>query len=227
MSQHPPTLSAKAYEAIRSAIVTGRLRPGAKLVVRPLAEELHLSPTPIKAALAALEGEGFVVAIPHRGYFVPEVSSSDMREIYELREVIDGIAARNAARKRKRAALTAMLRRLLSEQRQLVGRGHLSGYSDLDLRFHQAIWHASSNSRLTVVAENLVGQVRAGSGGSSRLPGRLPTALREHEAIIAAIADGDHEEAERLARAHVRMAGKALDAVLLHPEQIIDLQETS
>jgi Bacterial regulatory proteins, gntR family len=97
---------------------------GVKVVVRPLSERLSLSPTPIKAALAGLERDGFLTAIPHRGSYVPQVNVQDMRD--------------------------------------------------------RAIWNASGNSRLAQVTDNLVGQVRFGSGSSSRLPGRIAAALHEH-----------------------------------------------
>jgi len=208
------TLAAEAYGTVREAILTGRLAPGSKVVVRPLAEQMALSPTPIKAALAALEREGFLVAVPHRGYFVPEVKAADMREIYELREVIDGIAARNAARTEDRQALTAELGDLLHRQQQCVDHGDLSGYSDLDVLFHAAIWQRCGNSRLVQVAENLLGQVRFGSGSSARMAGRLPRALAEHADILAALRAGESALAEWHTREHVRLAGQALDQSL-------------
>jgi len=64
------TLNREAYKALRRAILGRKLPPGRKLIVRVLAEELGLSPTPIKEALSALEREGLVVAVPHPGYFV-------------------------------------------------------------------------------------------------------------------------------------------------------------
>lgn len=213
------TLAGQAYEAVRAAILDGRLAPGSKVVVRPLAEGLGLSATPIKAALAALEREGFLVAVPHRGYFVPEVDAADLREIYELREVIDGIAARDAARKENPQEFLAKLGHLLEEQRLCVDRGDLSGYSDLDVLFHMAIWERAGNRRLIQVAGNLLGQVRFGSGNSARLAGRLPLALTEHASILAALSAHDPVLAERHTRSHVRQAGEALNQFLLNHER--------
>ncbi len=208
------TLARQAYEAIRDRILGGRLPAGSKVVVRPLAEELKLSPTPIKAALAALEREGFLVSEPHRGYFVPRVDRRDMQEIYELREVIDGIAARDAATTRAHAELATHLADLLAEQRRIAQRGDLSAYSELDLEFHRAIWESSGNSRLLRVAENLLGQVRLGSGHSAQVPGRVAHSLEEHAEIVATLRAGDRVAAEEAARRHVRRAAEALDAYL-------------
>jgi DNA-binding GntR family transcriptional regulator len=204
------TLMQQAYAAIRQMIITGELSVGAKVVVRPLSERLSLSPTPIKAALAGLERDGFLTAIPHRGYYVPEVNVQDMREIYELREVLDGIAARNAAALPGAAAFVHdTLGPLYERQESAQAQQDPIGYSDADLEFHRAIWHASGNSRLAQVTDNLVGQVRFGSGSSSRLPGRVASALHEHASIMAAVAAGDTARAERESRAHVRRSATA------------------
>jgi DNA-binding GntR family transcriptional regulator len=203
------TLMQQAYAAIRQMIITGELTVGSKVVVRPLSERLRLSPTPIKAGL---ERDGFLTAIPHRGYYVPEVNVQDMREIYELREVLDGIAARNAAALPGAAAFVDdMLKPLYLKQEASQVLLDTVGYSDADLEFHRAIWQASGNSRLAQVTDNLVGQVRFGSGSSSRLPGRIAAALHEHASIMEALASGDSGRAERASRAHVRRSAAAFE----------------
>ena len=215
-----------AYAAIRSAIIEGRLPPGHKVTVRPLAEELGLSPTPIKGALAALEREGFLVAVPHRGYFIPDVSTNDMNEIYELREVLDGIAARRSAAAETHTELAKELKGLLARQHACVTRGDLAGYSDLDVTFHQAILTASGNARLSQVAGNLLGQLRLGRIASTQVPGQVTRSLAGHAEIIAAIGAGDGNAAEDAGRDHVRSAGAALSAYrgrLLQRQQLCEL----
>lgn len=204
------TLVQAAYESVRAAILDGQLAPGSRVTVRPLAEQLGLSPTPLQGALAALEREGFLVAIPHRGYFVPEVGINDLLELYELREAVDGIAARRAAAAPEHAAIADDLRTLVEQQRTAVDENDLSRYGDLDVLFHRRIWEGSNNSRLLPIAENLIAQVRLGNRLSAQAPGRLPAALGEHEAIMSAIDNGDARAAERQIRRHVQQAGRAL-----------------
>lgn len=211
MSLPRSSLSSMAYRELRRAILSGRLAPGSHVTVRPLCEEFGLSATPVKAALTALEREGFLVLLQHRGFFVPEVDRDDMRELYELREVLDGIAARRVAALASRDALVARLTSLVAEQRTEVTAGNLSGYGDLDVLFHQEILVAAGNGRLQHVAENMIGQLRLGRATSARVPGRPSAALVEHEEIVAAIAAGQHHQAERLARRHVRKSATALD----------------
>jgi DNA-binding GntR family transcriptional regulator len=212
MSIDRRTLSQQAYAETRLLIVNGSLVPGQKVIVRALAEKLALSATPIKSALAALERDGFLIAIPHRGYFVPEVNVHDMREIYELREVLDGIAARDAASLPNPAQFVReVLEPLYSRLQESLESGSGISYSDSDIEFHRAIWTASGNSRLARVTDNLSGQLRVGSASSSRLPGRITVAMAEHYSIMAAVAAGDIARAERESREHVRRAADALE----------------
>lgn len=211
MSLQRSSLSSLAYQELRRAILSGRLAPGAHVTVRPLCEQFGLSATPVKAALTALAREGFLVLHPHRGFFVPEVDREDMQELYELREVLDGIAARRVAALSSREALVTRLGELLTCQRTAVLAQDLSGYGDLDVAFHQEILVAAGNGRLRHVAENMIGQLRLGRATSARVPGRPTAALAEHEEIIGAIAAGQEHQAERLARRHVRRSANALD----------------
>lgn len=199
-----------AYDHVRAAVIDGTMPPGARVTVRPLAEYLGLSATPIKAALATLAREGFLVSIPHRGYFIPEVDTKDLLELYELREAVDGMAARRAAAASNRGEVAEQLAELLEKQRQFVAAGDLRTYNELDVEFHHLIWESSGNVRLLAMAENLIAQVRLGNQLSARAPGRLPDALDEHEAIVAAIRHGDVRAAEDQVRQHVRRSGDAL-----------------
>jgi DNA-binding GntR family transcriptional regulator len=214
MSLPRSTLSSMAYSELRQAILSGRLAPGSHVSVRPLCEDFGLSATPVKAALTALEREGFLTLHPHRGFFVPEMDRDDMRELYELREVLDGIAARRSAALDDRVTLIDRLTELLAAQTEQVAARDLTGYGDLDVLFHQEILVAAGNGRLLQVAENMIGQLRFGRATSARVPGRPTAALVEHGEIIAAIAAGQQGQAERLARRHVHRSATALDRYL-------------
>jgi len=134
---------------------------------------------------------------------VPTIGLPDMLEIYELREMLDGVAARKVARSPGAADFVrTVLDPLLTKQRERGGDGDLAGLRDLDVEFHRAIWHASGNGRLAQVTDNLSGQIRLAWSG--RPSGGVPRTLREHEAIMDAIAAGDPVRAERVSRAHVR-----------------------
>lgn len=203
-----------AYSQIRRMIISGELTPGTRVTVRPLVDRLTLSPTPIRTALAALQRQGLLEIQEHRGYFVPQLSRTDMLEIYELREAVDSIASRRAARSPQRMDLVTSLVDLLREQQRCVADGDIDAYAELDVAFHQSIWHGSGNRRLVSVSDNLLGQVRTGNNISARAPGRLEASLVEHAAIVDALREGDARAAERATRRHVRRAGRAVGNLL-------------
>ncbi|MBI5813722.1 MAG: GntR family transcriptional regulator [Meiothermus silvanus] len=213
------TLNREAYKALRRAILGRKLPPGRKLIVRVLAEELGLSPTPIKEALSALEREGLVVAVPHRGYFVLEPTLEDVREIYRLREVLEGLAARLAVENNGKI-LPRKLEKVLQRQRKAAEQGDIESYGDLDLSFHRTLWEAASNKRLLAVAETIDGQIRLLINSSAAIPGRLPSSLAEHEAILQAVAAHDPDSAEAAMREHVQQAGRALERFLSAREMV-------
>lgn len=214
MTLNRTTLNREAYRALRQAILGRKIPPGQKLVVRVLAEELGLSPTPVKEALAALEREGLVVAVPHRGYFVLEPSLEDVREIYSLREVLEGLAARLAVENDGRALLRK-LERLFEKQCEAAERNDIDTYGDLDLAFHRTLWEAAGSKRLLATAETIDGQIRMLINSSAAIPGRLPQSRAEHQAILQAVRDKDPQAAEAAMRTHVRNAGQALEQFLV------------
>lgn len=207
-------LSGEAYDAIRQLVVSGALTPGEHVAVRPLSDRFGLSPTPIRTALAQLARDGLLESRDRRGYFVPALDQKDMFDIYELREVVDAVAARRVAELPNREAFIASLRDQLRAMEEAVAAGDLHLYGELDVVFHGSIWRAADNQRLALIASNLLGQVRAGNKISARAPGRLPVALREHVEIVDALEAGDAERAEIATRMHVKQAKIALGQLL-------------
>src|ERR1700752_5274853 len=91
------TLAEKAFDTLHTAIITGELRPGARLPIEELAALLGMSPMPIREAVRRLDAAGLVENIPHRGARVTELSVSDLAEVYEARLALEGLAIRRAA----------------------------------------------------------------------------------------------------------------------------------
>lgn len=91
------TLAEKAFVALHGAILNGALRPGERLLIEELAEQLEMSPMPIREALRRLDAVGLVEQVPHRGARVAELSVDDLAEVYEARLVLEPLAVRHAA----------------------------------------------------------------------------------------------------------------------------------
>lgn len=207
-------MSQQALAELRRTILTGAIAPGSKLVVRPLAEDLGLSPTPVKAALAALEAEGLVRAVPNRGYFVQTFDAAAIREISAVRGALDRLAAELAAQSPGRAELAKELKRNLTQQRAAVQRSDQQGYADLNHEFHQMVWESTGNRRLADAANDLAGQVRLLVNSSVQGAGRPKQSLKEHQAILEALMAGDAERAGALALSHALHSEETLLALV-------------
>jgi DNA-binding GntR family transcriptional regulator len=202
-----------AYGAVREAVLKRQLLPGERVTVRPLSERLGISPTPVKAALAVLEREGFLVSRKHSGYFVAELTAADMRDIYELRSAVDTLAARDIARARPQELL-GRLSDLLAGQRQALESGDVTRYAELDREFHALIWEGSSNRRLLAIADLLGAQLQLGQNVTIAVPGRPEASLGEHAEILDALQSGDTAAAEQATRRHVAQVIRALESAL-------------
>jgi len=198
------SLTDAAYAAIRTMIIDGRLPAGSRVTVRPIATALELSATPVNAALVRLERDGVLESRLHRGFFVPELSVTDMHEIYEMREGLDTVSVRRAARSDRRQEIADELRESCARQQRWLDAGDIDAYRAEDLDFHQAVWSLSGNERIRRAGESLQDQMRLSNAISARQTGRGPQSVHEHLAVVDAIARGDEDAAEHAARVHLR-----------------------
>lgn len=204
-----PRLGDRTYEAIREAILSGAFRPGAKLTVDHLVARLGVSRTPVKEALIRLEREGLVRIVPRHGAFVVRLTAADAADLYDLREVVEGLAARRAAERMDAAALSE-LDSLLEQSRACLGEPNYARYSHLDVAFHSAIAKASGSPPIQQVLESLRSQTRLLMATSVTLAGRLERSYAEHREIVEALRTGNAERAEQVARAHIRAVRDAV-----------------
>ncbi len=191
-----------ATQTLRNAILDGRLAAGARLKQTDLADQLAISRTPIREALVRLEQEGLVELLPGGGVRVAVLALDEAVELYDLREVLDGLAARLAARRRTAAAL-ARLDRALGRMARCLARGDANQWFPAHVAFHEEIFRAAGNRRLQALSAVVRLSIRHFHPLLLRTEHRLEDADREHRAIFAAIEAQDAEGAERLARAHI------------------------
>lgn len=222
---HRSSLTQEAYNAIRSMITSGDMPPGSRVTVRPLLEKFQLSATPVKAALITLAREGVLESKLHRGFFVPALSPSDMREIYELREALDRLAGRLAAANPSHGSIGRELREKCNLQRRLLEDGDVDAYRRMDIEFHHSLWTLCGNSRLSATGERLMDQMKLGNSLSARLPGRIDKSLSEHLSIVDAIEAGDVKRAGLAAGRHIRSVLQAFnEANEASPEDSVRVQ---
>jgi len=195
----------EASQRLRDAILNGRLAGGARLRQTELAERLGISRTPIREALVRLREEGLIELLPRGGVRVTPLDPDEAVELYDLREVLDGLAARLASGRRDTVAL-ARLERALGRMTSSIERGDPTHWFRSHVRFHEEIIHAAGNrhlARLSAVVHLSIRQFHPMLLGTPR---RLADANREHRQIFEAIAARDPEAAEQAARAHIAAA---------------------
>lgn len=196
------------HEHLRNAIFAAQLLPGGRLSVPALAAELGVSRSPVREAVLRLTKEGLAVEEPRRGAVVANTSLSDLIRIYEVREVLEGLAARLVT-ERQTPGTTEELRRLFHEHEQAVQRCDMDRHIALDMQFHQVIRCATGNPELMRSLEDIQGRVRLAMNTTVVTCGPV-LALRDHQKIMKAITNKDADAAERFAREHVARLRRSL-----------------
>jgi DNA-binding GntR family transcriptional regulator len=195
------TMQEIVYDTIRDAILSGRYRPGQRLVADELAKEIGVSRMPVREALHRLEATGLVTLTPHRGAVVNELSESEIIEIYHIRAVLDGLATRLAAPHLAKPDYDR-LNAILDEMAAAAKVKDLDRVLRVNRDFHQRIWQAAHAPRLHSLLENLYDASQRFRHISILLPGRLEQLTQEHRRIARALARGDVNRAERYAIEH-------------------------
>lgn len=194
-----------ATHALREAILAGRFPAGARLRQTDLADQLGISRTPIREALGRLHSEGLVRLQRSGGVSVAALDLEEAVALYEVREVLDGLAARLAARRAVKADL-AKLEHALRTMGQCLERGDANQWFAAHVSFHVGIFQASRNPRLLALATVVRQSIQHFHPLLLKTERRLEAAYAEHRAIFEAIAARDDARAERLARAHIENA---------------------
>jgi DNA-binding GntR family transcriptional regulator len=201
-SAAPRDLGQEAYDRIRAAIRDGALPPGLRLTETDLAARFGVSRTPVRQAIARLESEGLLTHQPRRGLAVTRPDHQQVIELYVMREILEGAAARLAAQHATETELAAMAELVDSEPAIFA---ETAALSELNQRIHGLLYLAAHNRYLL----RSLGQI---SATIALLPtllttgGRAERAHEEHRAILAALQRRDGDAAEAAARAHSRAA---------------------
>jgi DNA-binding GntR family transcriptional regulator len=200
MQKMSPVLRDQVCNALRSSIIEGRLPPSTLLREERLAAELQVSRTPLREAIRQLAEEGFVEQAPRRGARVASLTPDMVREVYEVREALEGMAARLAAQ-RIDDSRVARLKERLENLRPRIAAGDFSDTGDL---VHEEIFAACGNSRLRRLMAVYRGKVAWIQRTAFRMSERLDLAYQEHESIVRALECRDSEWAEAAVRRHIR-----------------------
>lgn len=212
-AQPPGTAAQHALAELRRAIVARELRPGQRVGQEEIAERLGVSLAPVREALAALEQEGQLTYRPRRGYFVTELRLEDLREIYELRALLEDRAARRAA-----PLLDAdALERIELAAREVVeaaAAGDVATELAANRRFHFALLEAPGQAQALRLIRLLWDSTETYRALYYNSPREREEAVRAHERILAALRDGDADRLVAELDAHRRRALDRLGEIL-------------
>jgi DNA-binding GntR family transcriptional regulator len=180
------TAQQHALDWLRRAIVTGDLRPRQRVNQEDVAERMGLSVAPVREALRALEQEGQVTYLPRRGYFVTELRMADLEEIYALRRVLEGRAAREALPAIGPDAL-ARIEAAAADCGAAAAAGDVAGELAANRRFHFAILAAPANPHAMRMIRMLWDSTEAYRALYYNSPEERDRSLEAHERILAAL----------------------------------------
>ena len=140
-------LKDRVSELIKTAILSGRLEAGDRIVEMKLAEDLGVGTTSVREALFELESQGFVTRVTNKGTFVTELTKDDIAQIVRVRRELEGLAAELAA-ERVTPSEVSRLRDIVSHMHRAAGNNDLENFYRSDLEFHRCIWELSGNRHL-------------------------------------------------------------------------------
>ncbi|MCH5671637.1 GntR family transcriptional regulator [Streptomyces gilvus] len=208
-------MQATVIAEMRRRIINGDVEPGASLSETVLAHEFGVSRTPVREALKQLQTEGLVEIRPRVGTFVTTPSRREITELFEMKELIEGAAARLLAQ-RGRVPEIDSLERNLREADEAVGQDDRERYAKLVQEFHDLLIVGSDNSKLQAHYRILMNQLAYARLVNTSLsqPGRAIQSDREHHLVLELILEKDGDSAERVMREHVRASRRALLAGL-------------
>lgn len=209
-------LTMQAYQAVKEEILNNQLRPGQPIPVERFVNELGLSRTPVREAILQLAKEGFIEIRPRMGTFVSHLNLRQIQELYEVRSVLEGRAARLAALHAGREQL-AEVESLLRAQRTEGPAVDLAAISEAGQRLHQLIVHSSGNETLTRMILSLYDHFARFRRLSLQIPEKILSSHAEHLGILDALLQRDGELAERRIHEHFDHAARYLLDSLLRP----------
>ncbi len=207
-----PALIDQVHDKLVEAISSGRLAPGQRLTQERVADMLGVSRQPVSHALQLLKHRGLVIEHGRRGLAVAPIDGERIRHLYQVREALDGLAARLAAARVRQGNVKAgdlqPFELALGAGHRLPAAAEVFVLVEADVAFHRALYKLSGNPEIEHTVAEQWPQFMRSMAVVLDQPGRRAAIWQEHDAIFAAVAAGDPKKAETLARRHTLNAGE-------------------
>ncbi len=201
IAEHQP-LPDKIANFVREAIIVGKLKPGEKVSEAKLAEELHISRTPIREAIRMLESEGFVSIIPRRGTIVSEFSLEDLYEYFQIKACLEAFAAASVVDLLSDRDLSK-LKRLNEEEMSVIKAGDFSHYLRIHEDFHQTFLTRTGNRKLALLMQQLGFHIRRLEKIFNDHPEIFITCSETHGNLISAFESRDPKRVREIVEQNI------------------------
>ncbi|WP_400163325.1 GntR family transcriptional regulator [Brevibacillus sp. TJ4] len=198
-----------AYKYIKERILDGTYKPSQKLIEAQLSEDVGVSRNTIKKALLMLQRENLVELESNKGATIKSYSMDEIINYLEIREVLEGLVARNAANKITDADLQT-LGELMQQMKQHIEENEFEKYSQLNQKFHEIIYTASKNKPAVELIHIIKNQLSRIQFRTILVPGRNQESLKEHIRIYEALQTRNEKEASAAIEQHIRAIQKVI-----------------
>ena len=203
--------AAALLPALRARIARHELPPGAKLLENELSREFGVSRAKVRDAFGALAQRGLIQRIPNRGAVVARLDLSQVFEIYDVREMLEGLCVRLAVQRTKPQSWQDLVQLFGKPMEAIVKRGEFEKYiANLD-RLRRRTIEAAGSAVLADMLDSINDKTREIQRRIIILPGRAAEGLKQHRAVLVAMRKGDALAAEQLRRANIRSSREYLE----------------
>jgi DNA-binding GntR family transcriptional regulator len=196
------TFQQQAYDFIKSQIMNLGFKPGQYITDSQIAGQLNISRTPVREAFYRLEKEGLLINEARRGWKIYTLSLDNINDIFDIKEVVEGMVARKAAGCRDET-LQDRLREALGVMEAAAEANDADAWLKADFHLHDILFQMAGSEIAYRIIANLNDQWHRVRLGFVALQGRTKRSVDEHRRIIESVLDGEGEEAERRMRSHL------------------------
>ena len=200
-----PKLVEQVHKAILSEIAEGKLKAGSRIIQEQIAQELGVSRQPVQQSLVLLKNQGVLIDAPGRGLQVAPLNLELIRQMYEVRAVLEGLVFRKAAENFSETA-KKRAEKLLAAGRQAVTKASVRDLISADMAFHSFFYELANNPIITQSMETQWVNTQRVMGSVLLSADKPRDIWDEHEVMLGLVAAGEAAKAERLARTHIEEA---------------------
>jgi len=204
------TLHMQIADTLREMIMTGELKEGDKISENELCVAMEISKTPLREALRVLSVEGLISLVPNRGSFVTKPTIDEIKEMFEVMSVLEGVCARAAAHKMT-AQEFSRLEKLHAALEEKFECRDQKEYIRINNHYHSFIQELAGNRTLNQIVNGLRKKILLYRFQSLNLSGRFEDSIQEHRQLLATFRERDGRKAEKIMKKHLKKQALALE----------------